>query len=143
MNDFPMTTTNIYLTFNGDCRQAFDFYKSAFGGEFQYVGKYSDVPAGSMIIGDDEKENIMHITFPISEETMLMGNDHLRSFGPPPVKGDNFAIYVRVQDKATANALFDKLSHGGRIVLPMAETFWGSYYGLLVDKFGIKWKVNA
>jgi len=138
-----MTTTNIYLTFNGDCRKAFDFYKSAFGGEFQYVGRYVDTPAGSMVICDDEKENIMHISFPISGETMLMGNDHLKSFGPPPVKGDNFAIYVRVDDRTNADVVFRKLADGGRIILPMAETFWGSYYGLLVDKFGIKWKINA
>lgn len=138
-----MITTNIYLTFNGDCREAFDFYKRAFGGSFQYIGKYGDVPPGSMIIREDEKEKIMHITFPISEETMLMGNDHLESFGTPPVKGSNFAIYVRTKDKEEADLLFRKLSDDGKIILPMAKTFWDSYYGLLVDKFGIKWKINA
>lgn len=138
-----MTTTNIYVTFNGDCLQAFEFYKSAFGGDFQFVGKYGNVPTGSMVIREDEKEKIMHITFPISAETMLMGNDHLESFGTAPVKGDNFAIYVRTNDKAKADVLFAKLSNGGRILVPMAVTFWGSYYGLLIDKFGIKWKVNT
>lgn len=138
-----MTKTNIYLTFDGDCHEAFVFYKHAFGGEFEFVGRYRDIPPDSITVRDDEKEKIMHITFPISTETMLMGSDHLDSFGAPPIKGDNFAIYVRADNKEQADRLFSKLSGGGRIILPMAETFWGSYYGLLVDKFGIKWKINA
>jgi len=138
-----MTKTNIYLTFDGDCHEAFSFYQQAFGGEFEFVGRYGDIPTDTITIRDDEKEKIMHITFPISAETMLMGNDHVESFGAPPIKGNNFAIYVRAEDKEKADLLFRKLSDGGRIILPMADTFWGSYHGLFVDKFGIKWKINA
>lgn len=139
-----MTTVNIYLTFDGNCEEAFTFYKSVFGGEFQYVGKYGDMPPQNDIIPvhENEKGKIMHITLPISKETMLMGNDNLHT-SAPLVIGNNFTISIKMNNKAEADILFEKLSNGGKITLPMKVTFWGSYYGNITDKFGINWKMNV
>jgi len=140
-----MTTVNIYLTFDGNCKEAFDFYKSVFGGDFQYVGTYGemspqeDIPA----VRDNDRERIMHITLPISNETMLMGNDHLESFGSPIIPGNNFTIAIKSDTKEEADKLFNTLSEGGLVTLQMKETFWGSYYGMITDKFGIRWKMNV
>jgi PhnB protein len=139
-----MITLNIYLTFNGNCREVFNFYKSVFGGEFQYIGTYGDIPAQEDIVFDkEEQDKIMHITLPISKETMLMGNDHIKAFGPAVQTGNNFVISIKTDSKQTADEIFIKLSEGGLITMPLKETFWGSYYGNVTDKFGIKWKMNV
>jgi PhnB protein len=140
-----MTTVNIYLTFNGHCKEAFTFYKSVFGGDFQYIGKYDAMPSQGDVpfVNDHEKDKIMHITLPISKETMLMGNDSLEASGSPLAAANNFAIAVKTDSKEEADRLFDKLSQGGQVTLPMRETFWGSYYGMITDKFGIQWKMSV
>lgn len=139
-----MPVLNIYLSFNGNCKEAFDFYKSVFGGEFQYVGTYGEMPPQKEIpLRDDEKEKIMHITLPISKETMLMGGDTLEAFGAPIVNGNNFTISIKCDSMEEADDLFGKLSVGGNVTMPMRKTFWGSYYGMITDKFGINWKMNV
>jgi len=140
-----MTTVNIYLTFDGNCREAFNFYKSVFGSDFEYVGTYGEMPAQNAIpsVGDHEKNKIMHVTLPISHETMLMGNDRLESFGGTFVAGNNFAISIKTETRQLADTLFAKLSDGGNITMPLQETFWGSYYGNVTDKFGISWKMSV
>lgn len=140
-----MTTVNIYLTFDGNCEEAFEFYKSVFGGDFQYVGKYEVMPSQKDLpfINDHEKDKIMHITLPISKETMLMGNDRLEASGLPIAGNDNFAISVKTDSQEEADRLFDKLSKGGRVTMPMQEVFWGSYYGIVTDSFGINWKLSV
>jgi PhnB protein len=140
-----MTTVNIYLTFNGNCEEAFTFYKSVFGGDFLYIGKYGEMPPQKDIpfVPDDEKEKIMHVTLPISKETMLMGNDSLDESEPPVLPGNNFTISIKTDSKEEADTLFNKLSQGGWVTMPMKETFWGSYYGMITDKFGIRWKMNV
>lgn len=139
-----MTTVNIYLTFNGNCKEAFDFYKLVFGGDFQYIGTYGDMPLQKDItVSKNEEDKIMHVTLPISKETMLMGNDNLESFGPSITTSSNFTISVKTDSKQEAHRLFSKLSKGGGITMPLKETFWGSYYGNVTDKFGVKWKMNV
>lgn len=139
-----MTTVNIYLTFKGNCKEAFDFYKSVFGGDFQYVGKYGDVARQKDLPFDDhEKDKIMHITLPISKETMLMGNDSLEAHESSVSINGNFAISVKTGSKDEADVLFQKLSMGGQVTMEMRETFWGSYYGMITDKFGINWKMSV
>ena len=139
-----MTTVNVYLTFNGNCREAFDFYKLVFGGEFSYVGTFGDMPPqeGMAPIPEDEKDNIMHIGLPISKETVLMGSDSSVAFGEAPVFGDNFSLSVNSDSKAEADRLFRELSEGGQVTMPMDNTFWGSYFGMLRDRFGINWMVS-
>lgn len=139
-----MTTVNIYLSFNGNCEEAFDFYKEAFGGEYRYIGRYGEMPPQADIpVNENEKDKIMHITLPISKETLLMGNDNLEAFGTPLTIGNNFSISVLSDTKEEADRLLNKLSKDGQVTMPMRETFWGSYYGNVTDRFGIKWKLNV
>jgi PhnB protein len=91
-----MATINVYLNFNGNCAEAFDFYKSVFGGEFSYVGKFGEMPPqeGMPPVPDDMKDKIMHVGLPISTETVLMGSDTSEAFGGAAVVGNNFSISI-------------------------------------------------
>lgn len=139
-----MTTVNIYLTFNGNCREAFEFYKAAFGGDYSYLGTYGEMPPqeGVPSLHEKEKEKIMHVSLPISQETVLMGSDTSETLGPPVVIGNNFSVSINTDSMEEANDLFNKLSEEGKIVMPLGKTFWSSYFGMLTDKFGINWMVN-
>ncbi len=139
-----MTTVNIYLTFNGNCEEAFNFYKSVFGGEFNHVGRFGEMPVqeGLPSIPDSEKNKIMHISLPVSKETVLMGSDSSAALGETIIFGNNFSITVSGNNKAEADRLFNGLSRDGKVIMPMNDTFWGSYYGLFKDKFGINWMIN-
>lgn len=138
-----MTTVNVYLTFNGNCLEAFEFYQSVFGGEFPYVGRYKDMPADvGQPVSPEEGDKIMHISLPISQETMLMGSDTGGEWASSFVQGNNFSISINTDSKESADRLFDGLSAGGQATMPMASTFWGDYFGMFTDKFGINWMVS-
>ncbi|RSK38261.1 VOC family protein [Mangrovimonas spongiae] len=140
-----MTTVNIYLTFNGNCKQAFDFYKSIFGGEYPYVGTFGEMPPqeGMPPIPEEMKAKIMHISLPISKETMLMGSDSGGEWAKKLKQGNNFSVSVNVDNTEEADRIFNALSEGGNITMPLAKTFWESYFGMLTDKFGINWMVSC
>ncbi|MEO5572517.1 MAG: VOC family protein [Bacteroidia bacterium] len=139
-----MATVNPYLTFNGNCEAAFNFYKSVFGGEFGYVGRYKEMPPmdGKTIL-ESEGEKIMHVSLPITRESILMGSDSSDAFGHATVIGNNFSISVTADSNAEADILFKGLSVGGKQTMPMNQIFWGSYFGMLTDKFGISWMVSC
>ncbi len=139
-----MATINVYLTFNGNCQEAFDFYKSVFGGEFPYVGTFADMPPqeGMAPMSEDMKKRIMHISLPISKETILMGSDTGGEWASNYKIGTNFSISISAETKEEADHLFHQLSDEGKIKMPMANTFWGSYFGMLTDKFEISWMVG-
>ena len=139
-----MTTVNTYLTFNGNCLEAFNFYKSVFGGEFPYIGKFKDMPPqeGSKPMSEQDDEKIMHVSLPISKETMLMGSDTGGEWAKGFSQGNNFAISITTDSKEEADRLFNELSAGGKATMPMSKTFWGSYFGMFTDKFGINWMVS-
>lgn len=132
-----------YLTFNGNCEEVFDFYKSVFGGEFSYVGRFKDMPPGKYEVPEAQKEKIMHVSLPIGKETVLMGSDSSKAFGRAVKPGDNFSLSYNADSKEDADKLFAALVEGGNLTMPMASTFWGSYFGMLVDKFGIQWMVSS
>jgi len=136
-----MPKLNPYLFFDGNCEEAFTFYKSVFRREFNYLGRYKDVPNTDRQIFKENDEKIMHVTLPISEETTLMGSDNTESHKE---LGSNncFALYINTDSKDEAERLFNELSAGGQIKVTMTETFWGSYYGIFKDKFGINWKIS-
>ncbi len=138
-----MATVNAYLTFNGNCEEAFSFYKTNFGGEFTYIGRFKDMPADAgkpVPAGDQEK--IMHVCLPISKETMLMGSDTGGEWAPSFTQGNNFSISIHASTKEEADKLFGGLSSGGRVTMPMNKTFWGDYFGMFTDKFGINWMIS-
>lgn len=138
-----MTTVNPYLTFNGNCEEAFNFYKSVFGGDFPYVGKFKDMPENpDYPVLEADKEKIMHISLHISKETVLMGSDSSEAFGQATVEGNNFSISINTDSVEEVTRLYNELSQGGKIKMPLDKTFWGAYFGMFTDKFGIHWIVN-
>src|SRR6478735_4477492 len=139
-----MTTVNIYLTFNGNCEEAFTFYKSAFGGEFVTVSRFGEMPpAEGKPVPADDVNKIMHISLPISKETVLMGSDTGGEWSPNFSIGNNFSISINTDSKTKADNFFKNLSAGGHVTMPMAPTFWGDYFGMFTDKFGINWMISG
>ena len=138
-----MATVNVYLTFNGNTEEAFNFYKSVFGSEFSYIGRFKDMPADENCPPPSEAEEnrIMHVSLPISKETVLMGSDST-SYSGDVQFGNNFAVSINTESESEADLLFQGLSEQGNIIMPMGKTFWGAYFGMFVDKFGISWMVN-
>jgi PhnB protein len=140
---YIMVTVNPYLTFNGNCEEAFNFYKSVFGGEFPYLGRFKEMPPmDGQEVPESEGEKIMHVSLPISKETTLMGSDTSEAFGQAAKQGDNIAISINTDSEAEAEKLFNGLSEGGKVSMPLNKTFWGAYFGMFTDKFGIHWMVN-
>jgi len=138
-----MTTVNTYLYFNGNCEEAFNYYKSVFNSEFEYVGRYGDVPeVARQNFPHCKDEHIMHITLPISEETILMGADVVDRKERGNDAAKYFSLYINTDSKEEADRLFNLLSIKGEVKLPISEQFWGSYYGICLDKFGINWKIS-
>ncbi len=137
-----MAQVNPYLTFNGNCEEAFSFYKDVFGKEFQFIGRFKDMPSqDGKELADNMKEKIMHVSLPISEETILMASDANPEMGRV-IEGNNFSLSVGTKSKEEADKIFAGLSTGGKVILPMADTFWGAYFGMLTDRFNIGWMVN-
>jgi PhnB protein len=138
-----MASINPYLNFPGTCAQAFDFYKSVFGGEFVARMTFGETPKeAGMPVADADKNRIMHVSLPIGKDTVLMGSDRA-SFMGPGVTGDNFAVSLQTDSKAEADKLFTGLSAGGNVTMPLVDAFWGAYFGMFTDKFGINWMVNC
>jgi len=138
-----MATVNIYLTFNGNCEEAFKFYQSVFGGEFPYIGRFKDMPAGEgPKLKPGEENRIMHVSLPISKETILMGCDTGGEWASGYLQGNNFSISITADSKEEAEKLFKGLSTGGKVTMPLSKTFWSESFGMLTDKFGISWMVS-
>lgn len=136
-----MATINPYLNFNGNTEEAFNFYKSVFGGEFAMVMRFKDTPeAGKMPA--DAADKIMHIALPIGKGNILMATDALESMGQKLTTGNNFYISISAETKEEADRLYNKLSAGGKIEMPIGDVFWGAYFGMFADKFGIQWMVS-
>jgi PhnB protein len=140
-----MKSVNPYLNFNGNTEEAFNFYKSIFGGEFQAIQRLSDMPAdeGLPPMPASEKNKIIHISLPLGKGNVLMGSDVFEAFGHEKVQGNNVHLSLVAETKEEADKIFKALSaDGGKITMPLADQFWGSYYGMLTDKFGIQWMMS-
>ncbi|WP_017258780.1 VOC family protein [Pedobacter arcticus] len=139
-----MATVNTYLTFDGNCEQAFEFYKSAFGGEFKDLTRFGEMPPQEGIppLSEELKQRLMHVNLPISTETTLMGSDILPNMGTSFKVGDNFSVSIGVNSKEEADKLFAALSAGGKVTMPLETTFWGAYFGMWEDRFGVNWMIN-
>ena len=137
-----MPQVNPYINFKGNCEEAFNFYKSAFGGEFPMVGKYKDMPPSESGHAAMDGEKIMHMSLPISRETCLMGSDIGGEWAKHTVDGNNIQISINTQSEEEATRIFKGLSEGGRVNMPLEKTFWGALFGMFTDKFGINWMVN-
>lgn len=138
----PSLAINPYLTFAGNCEEAFMFYQSVFGGNFPYVGRFNEMPpTDGKQVPAEEGNKIMHISLPIGNGS-LMGSDSSDAFGHATVLGNNFSISINATSRQEADRIFNGLSAGGKVTIPMADTFWGSYFGMFTDKFGIHWMMS-
>ena len=136
-----MHGTDIYLHFNGNSHEAFSFYKGIFGGEFITAQRFKDVPGGEKMDAATQ-ERMMHISLKISPHTTLMATDMMGHEGNELRLGNNFHICLQTDSEKEADQLFRGLSKEGKIEMPMNKTFWGAYFGMCQDKFGILWMIN-
>ncbi|MGV4413458.1 VOC family protein [Chryseobacterium sp. T1] len=136
-----MAKLNSYLNFDGTAEEAFNFYKSVFGGEF--LGKIYKIGNATEIenISEEDQNRVMHIALPIGGD-LLMGSDIIPSMGQRLEKGNNQYVSIFPEDREEARRIFDALSADGIIEMPLEDQFWGDYYGSFQDKFGIRWMIN-
>ena len=136
-----MVAVNPYLNFNGNTEEAFNFYKMVFGGEFVTVMRFKDMEeTGNLPEADRSK--IMHIALPLGKSNVLMGTDSLESMGRQLTTGNNFYISINTGTKDEADQLFTGLSNSGKVEMPMQDSFWGDYFGMLKDQFGVQWMIS-
>jgi PhnB protein len=136
-----MPKINPYLNFDGNAEEAFIFYKSVFGGEFLGVHKMDGAP-GSEQLPENERNRIMHISLPIGNGDILMASDIIPSAGHTLEVGNNNYISVFADSRDEADRLFNGLSVGGVIEMPLEDAFWGDYFGAFADKYGVRWMIN-
>ena len=142
-----MARVNTYLNFPRNTEEAFNFYKTVFGGDFGGMGisRFGDIPAqeGMPPLAENDKNLIMHIELSITGGHVLMGTDAPESLGFPVNFGNNVHISLEPDTRVETKRLFDTLSAGGKITMDLQDMFWGAYYGSVTDKFGVQWMVNC
>lgn len=136
-----MTKLNPYLNFGGNAEEAFNFYKSVFGGEFSSMVKFKDMPMEGVELGEADGDKIMHVGLPVGDG-LLMASDALESLGQTVTPGNSSYISVHPDTKEEADRLFSALSEGAEVEMPIDDQMWGDYFGSLKDRFGIGWMVN-
>jgi PhnB protein len=137
-----MAQINPYIHFNGNAEEAFNFYKSVFGGEFAIISRFKDINIPESPMSESEANKIMHIALPIGKHSMLMASDTPSSLGIHNEKETRSKISISAESKEEADKLFSGLSAGGQIEMPIMDSPWGSYFGMFRDKFGIEWMVD-
>ena len=136
-----MKAVNTYLNFKGNTEEAFNFYKSVFGGEFANVTRFGNTPEADKV-PEEDKNKIMHIALPLSNGSVLMATDALESMGHTLTPVNNYSICISTESKEETDKLFASLSAGGKVEMPPMQMFWGAYFGMFTDKFGIQWMLN-
>lgn len=136
-----MATINPYINFNGNAEEAFNFYKSVFGGEFTSLVRFKDLAGPDFPVPENEAEKIMRIVLPIGGNTLL-ANDVPESLGPVSENENRYKIAVSADSRAEAEKIFSGLSLGGSVEMPMGESPWGTYFAMFRDKYGIEWTVE-
>jgi PhnB protein len=137
-----MKAVNPYLNFPGNTEEAFNFYKSVFGGEFLALTRFREFGAGVMEMAEADLDKIAHIALPLGAGCILMGTDVTESSPGTLTIGTNVYITLEPDTIDEAQGLFDALSNGGRIEMPMQRTEWAELYGICADKYGVQWMVN-
>jgi len=136
-----MALINPHINFNGNAEEAFNFYKSVFGGEFANIMRFKDIASSEYKFTETEANKIMHIALPIGKN-VLMGNDVPEVLGQVNENENRSKIAIGAESKEEAERLFNGLSEGGQVEVPIADSFWGSYFGMFRDKYGIEWMVD-
>lgn len=137
-----MPLINPHINFNGNAEEAFTFYKSVFGGEFAKIIRFKDFASPEFPIAEKEENKIMHIALPIGKSNVLMANDVPEILGKVNENENRSKISISAESKEEADKLFNGLSAGGEIEMPISDSPWGSYFGMFRDKYGIEWMVD-
>jgi PhnB protein len=136
-----MANINPHINFNGNAEEAFNFYKSVFGGEFVRIMRFKDLASAEFPVAENEENKIMHIALPIGKN-VLMANDVPEILGRTNENENRSKIVISAESKEEADKLFNGLSAGGQIEMPISDSPWGSYFGMFRDKYGIEWMVD-
>lgn len=136
-----MASINPYINFNGNAEEAFNFYKSVFGGEFASIIRFKDLESAEFPVPENEANKIMRIVLPIGD-TVLIANDVPEAMGPVSENENRSKIAVSANSREEADTIFEGLSEGGTIEMPMDESPWGTYFAMFRDKYGIEWTVE-
>lgn len=136
-----MALINPHINFNGNAEEAFTFYKSVFGGEFARITRFKDLSSPEFPVAKKDANKIMHIALPIGKN-ILMANDVPERMGQVNENENRSKISISAESREEADKLFNGLSVGGQIEMPIADSPWGSYFGMFRDKFGIEWMVD-
>ncbi len=137
-----MATIHPHINFNGNAEEAFGFYQSVFGGSFSKIIRFKDLASAGLPIDEKEEHKVMHIALPIGKSHELIGNDVPNFLGTVNERENRSKISVRAESKEEANHIFCGLSAGGEVEMPIADSPWGSYFGMFRDKYGIEWIVE-
>lgn len=137
-----MAQINPYIHFNGNAEEAFTFYKSVFGGEFARLVRFKEFSNPEQQFSEKESNKIMHIALPIGKSNVLMASDVPEILGQVNENENRSKISISAESKEEADKLFNGLSAGGKIEFPIDNSPWGSYFGMLRDKYGIEWMVD-
>ncbi len=136
-----MALINPHINFNGNAEEAFNFYRSVFGGEIARLVRLKDMPGAGFPVSEEDANKIMYIALPIGNNT-LMGNDVPSFLGPVNEKENRSKISVSAESREEADKLFNGLSAGGDIEMPIGDSPWGSYFAMFRDKYGIEWMID-
>jgi len=137
-----MALINPHINFNGNALEAFEFYKSVFGGEFSKVVRLKDLASAEFQVAENDENKILHIALPIGKNNRLMGNDVPEFLGKVNESENRSKISISAANKEEADYLFNGLSADGTIEMPMSDSPWSSYFGMFRDKFGIEWMID-
>lgn len=137
-----MARINPHINFNGNAEEAFNFYKSVFGGEFTNITRFKDIASDEFPVSEKEADKIMNIALRIYKSHVLMGNDVPEIMGRTNENENRSKIMITTESREEADAIFTGLSAGGQIEMPMEENPGGSYFGMFRDKYGIEWMVD-
>jgi len=136
-----MAAINPHINFNGNAEEAFTFYKSVFGGEFEKIIRFKDLSSPEWPVPENEANKIMHIELPIGKN-FLMANDVPESMGRTNENENRSKIFISAESREEADKIFKGLSAGGSIEAPIGDSPWGSYFGMFRDKYGIEWMID-
>jgi len=136
-----MVSTNTYLHFAGNAEKAMNYYKKVFNGTFTIFQRYKEIPGGEKLSAD-EQDKLIHVTLNIGNGIIIMATDALPSMGRHVTEGNNFYTCLHTGSEEETEKLFALLSEDGQVEMPLNKTFWGAYFGMCRDKFGVQWMIN-
>jgi PhnB protein len=132
-----------YLNFDGNTEKAFRFYEKVLGGTLTEIHRFSTMPPQQTVeMTEEQKNRVMHVGLSLPGGQMIMASDTMEGMGPPHTTGNAYSISLHPDSRQDADRIFKALSEGGQVTMPLADQFWGDYYGSVTDKFGVQWMLN-